>query len=102
MASIDVASIRTYLLNRYSAEIDAQGLAPTAIGDDFDLLQQGVIDSMGIIELLGDLEQHFGKQIDFDGMDADDLTVVGPLSTYIAEQLRSDSATTRERADRSA
>jgi acyl carrier protein len=55
--------------------------------DDFDLRAEGVVDSLGFVALLTEIETRLGAQIDFDGLDAEDLTRIGPLARYIAERV---------------
>jgi hypothetical protein len=33
------------------------------------------------------IQDHFGREIDFDELDAERMTIVGPLRTFIAAQL---------------
>jgi acyl carrier protein len=46
-----------------------------------------VVDSFGIVELIGALEEQFGMEFDFDELPSDDLTRIGPLSSYVASKL---------------
>jgi acyl carrier protein len=84
-----IHGVREYLLSRYEAQIRGRGLRLEDIGDDFDLLQEGIIDSLGIMELLSDIDSHFDVAIDFEALDASQLTVIGPLSRYIEDFLSS-------------
>lgn len=88
MSGIPVEEIRAFILTRVEVPLAARRLAPKEVSDDFDLLMEGVIDSLGIVDLFAAIEEQFGLAIDFDGLDADDLTVLGPLCRYIEEQSR--------------
>lgn len=79
--------VRDYLVNRYRSQIEALGVCPDQISDDFDFLKEAIIDSLGIIELLTDIETHFGHAIDFAELDAEHMTVLGPLAAYIKHKL---------------
>jgi len=46
-----------------------------------------VIDSFGTVEMIGALEERYGLEFDFDELAPDDLTRVGPLSSYVARKL---------------
>lgn len=59
---------------------------------DFDLLGNGTVDSFGLVELLAGVEERFGVEIDFDELDPDDMTMVGPLTTYFASRLSLEEA----------
>jgi acyl carrier protein len=52
--------------------------------DDLDLLSDGLIDSLGLLGLVQELQGRFGESLDFEELDADDLTVIGPLSRFVA------------------
>jgi acyl carrier protein len=79
-----VAEVRTFLLSRVELPLEAVGLTPESTPDDYDLLAAGVIDSFGIIELIGDLEDRFDVTLEFDDVQPEVVTVVGPLSQYVA------------------
>ena len=57
------------------------------IPDDFDLRAEGIVDSLGFVALLTEIETRLGAQIDFDSLDPEDLTRIGPLARYIAERV---------------
>lgn len=76
---------RGYLLDRYKTQLRARALDP--VPDDFDLLEEGIIDSLGIMELVTDLERRFGHPIDFEELDAEKMTVLGPLADHIQRKL---------------
>ena len=79
------ADIRQFLVDKYREPIEAIGLVPEALTDDFDFLVSGVIDSFGILEIISAIEQEFQIQLDLATLDAEDITRIGPLSPYIAK-----------------
>jgi acyl carrier protein len=83
MNVVSAQDVRSFILTRLHSSILEAGLDPAAIRDDFDMLTEGVIDSLGVVELLTAIEQHLGVTIDFADLDPESLTVVGPLSRYI-------------------
>lgn len=85
MTTSTADTVRSFILERVEPELDADGLTPRQTPDDYDLLAEGVIDSFGIVDLIGALEERFDVRIDFEGVDPDEITVVGPLSAYIAD-----------------
>jgi acyl carrier protein len=89
------AEVRAYILASLATPLAAKGLDPHEVPDSFDLLIEGVIDSFGIVELVGQLEERFGFEIDFSDLDADDLTRIGPLSRYVEDQGKRDSPAAR-------
>jgi acyl carrier protein len=80
--------VREFIVARLTPHLAAKGLQPGELDDSFDLLIEGVIDSFGIVELVMQLEQRFGFELDFSELDADDLTRIGPLSRYVEAQGR--------------
>ncbi len=63
--------------------------APGELTDDCDLLLSGMIDSLGLLDLMSAIQQHCRREIDFEALDPEQLTVVGPLCRYVSEQLAS-------------
>jgi acyl carrier protein len=92
MSDISAADVRAFLLHRLSGELSALGFAPDDVDDDFDLLVHGVLDSLGLLELVVAIDERFEIETDFESIDAEQLGVVGPFSRYIAEQGRAGSA----------
>ena len=80
--------IRQFLLVKYSGTIEALGLIPAELPDDFDFLLSGVIDSFGILEMISAIEEEFGIQLDLEALDAEQITIIGPLSCYVAENAK--------------
>jgi len=76
-------AVREVILERLDEQLAAKGLTPSDVPWDFDLLLEGVIDSFGVVEIILILEQRFAIEFDFDELPADDLTRIGPLSTYV-------------------
>jgi acyl carrier protein len=74
---------RELILAHVEEQLAATGLTPSDVPPSFDLLLEGVIDSFGVVELILMLEQRFAFQFDFDELDAEDITRVGPLTEYV-------------------
>jgi acyl carrier protein len=85
MKEITESSIRRFLLHKYREAIRALGFTIDDVGDDFDLMLNGVIDSLGILELMSAIEEEFQIELDLAALDAKEITVLGPLSRYVAE-----------------
>jgi len=77
-------AVRRALLEHCREGLAAVGLTPETAGDDLDLRDAGVVDSLGFVELIVELERDFGVDVDLDGMDADRLTVVGALVALVS------------------
>jgi len=81
-----VEAIRAFVIEALDEPLRAQGLDPAQVGDDLDLLTAGVIDSLGVLELLTDVEEPFGLVVDYEEIDPEGLTMLGPLCRYIATE----------------
>jgi acyl carrier protein len=82
--------VRNFLLTKYAQPIKELGLDTGTVPDDFDFLLQGVIDSFGILEMISAIEDEFQLQLDMATLDAEQITILGPLSRYVAENAKTD------------
>jgi acyl carrier protein len=76
--------IRSFITQTLADKLAARGLSPESLPDDFDLLAEGVIDSMGILEVVQGIQDKFDLSIDLEGMAPEKLTLIGPLAQYVA------------------
>ena len=88
MKEITPESVRQFLLVKYLERIQSLGLASEELPDDFDLLLSGVIDSFGILEMISTLEEEFHIELDLATLDAEEITIVGPLSRFVASNAK--------------
>jgi acyl carrier protein len=86
MKALFGTDVRRFLLDKYREPIEAIGLIPEQLVDDFDFLLTGVIDSFGILEMISAIEEEFQIELDLAALDAEQITVLGPLSRYVAER----------------
>ncbi len=84
MTSITAGQVRSFLLELYAEQFSKKGMSAGEVPDGFDLLNEGIIDSLGILELVTSLESRFELRIDFEDMDAERFTRIGDLSRYVA------------------
>jgi len=92
MNNISAERVQSFVLAGLDGPLAAKGLTPRDVPDDFDLLAQGVIDSLGIVEMISAVEEQFSIEVDFEDLDAEDLTIIGPFSRYIAEKSNGNRA----------
>ena len=85
MNKVTAEDVRGFLTAKYSAPIRGMGLDPATVTDDFDFLLSGAVDSFGILEMVSSIEQQFGIELDLASLDAEQMTILGPLSRYVAE-----------------
>jgi acyl carrier protein len=89
MNEITPEIVRQFLSVKYLDRIEPLGLNFAEIPDDFDLLLSGVIDSFGILEMISSIEEEFQVELDLVALDAEQITIVGPLSRFVASNAKS-------------
>ena len=72
------------LITSYLRRVSGTLLVPHELPDNLDMRVEGLVDSLGFMQLIADLEERLGFQIDFEDLDPAELTLVGPLSRHIA------------------
>jgi acyl carrier protein len=88
MNRFDSEELRAFLLDHLAKRRASQGRdVPKALSDDCDLLLSGMVDSLGLLELMTALQEHCGREIDFDGLDPEKMTIVGPLCDFVSAQM---------------
>lgn len=65
---------------------------PTALTDDTSLLQSGVIDSTGVLEVISFIEEAFGVAVEDEEMIPDNLDSIARIRAYL-DRKRSPAAT---------
>jgi acyl carrier protein len=70
--------IREYILKNYLFTTDS-----TALRDDVSLMQSGVIDSTGVLELILFLEEQFGIKVADEEMLPENLDSVSAITAFI-------------------
>jgi len=84
MPALLAEQVRSYLLELVADPLATLGLTPAEVLDDFDLLATGMIDSLGLLDLITSVEERFDVVIDFEELPPEQLTVVGPFCRYVA------------------
>lgn len=87
MNNTNQGEVRAFLARHYAAQLHDRGIQPDQVPDDFDLFLQGVIDSLGLVQLVAELESHFGLPFDFEELDAEKATVWGALADFAEGKL---------------
>jgi acyl carrier protein len=88
MNAVTPDAVQDFLREYVAKYLRGQGReVPADLSDDCDLLLSGYVDSLGLLELMTAIQDHFGSEIDFDQLDAEQMTIVGPLRRFIADQL---------------
>lgn len=75
-----VESVRGFITsNFYVAD-------PAAFGDEVSLLDSGVVDSTGVLEVVSFLEDQFGIQVKDDEMLPENLDSIAKITAFIARK----------------
>ncbi len=87
MRAGNYADVRGFLMGFLAERLEAQGrIFANDLPDDYDLLLSGLLDSMGLLEMMTALQHEFGDAMDFELLDPEQISVVGPLCRFVAEQ----------------
>lgn len=85
-AAIDVETVRARILEFCGTALEAYGVDLSALPTNLDLRACGAIDSLGFVELVADLEEGFGVELELEDMDPRELTMLEPLARTVAAQ----------------
>jgi acyl carrier protein len=85
MTRLTKTEVHEFLLHHFSTSIAAAGLKPDELEDDIDLLGSGIFDSLGIIEMISAVENHFKITVDFEAMAPEDLTILGKFTAFLTD-----------------
>lgn len=80
----DAARVRSIVAAILEPKLAAMNLLDTYLSDHLDLRAAGLVDSLGFVQLLSELEKRLGYRIDLAELPPDQLTKVGPLVRHIA------------------
>jgi acyl carrier protein len=89
MSYVTSADIREFIKNYLGQKLETNGRARLEhLPEDCDLLVSGVLDdSIGFLDLLLAIEEFAGREIDFEILDPEEMSIVGPLSRFVSEQM---------------
>ena len=81
MSDVDIAGrVRRYIVqNFYVADAEA-------LGDRSSLLDLGIIDSTGVLELIGFIEKEFGVHVEDDEMVPETLDSIAQVAAYVSRK----------------
>ena len=92
MSVVRADEVKAFIASNLADALKENNVPADAVLDDLDLMKKGIIDSIGLIMLISAIEEHFNlEEVDFEDMDTEELTVVGPLSAYIADRAKRKS-----------
>lgn len=91
-----------FLKNYLGRKLEANGRgALEDLPEDCDLLLSGVIDdSIGFLDLVVAIQEFAEREIDFELLDAEEMSIVGPLCRFVSQQTSEMNRVERERFTR--
>lgn len=93
MTSPTPDDVRAFVAAFLNAKLKERGKAPLDdLRDDYDLLLSGLLDLLSFVEMMVGAGKRFGAQVDFEELDPEKMTIVGPLCILVSEQLRKGDA----------
>lgn len=99
MSVVTPTEVRLFLKDYLNRKLDETGHGSCEdLPEDCDLLLSGMIDSIGLLELMEALREFSGSDIDFEILDSEEMTIVGPLCRFVSQQTGKVKSTERERA----
>ncbi len=78
--------VRSFVLAELAPALEDAGLTEEGVADDLDLIEARIIDSLGMLEVIVAVEAHFGLDIDFEELDPELLSAIGPFSRFVAAE----------------
>ena len=66
--------------------VSAKSPLPADVGPDFDYIESGHVDSIGLIHFMMGIEQNFGIELSDEDVQSDRFRTLGGLTTLIAEK----------------
>lgn len=79
--------IRNSLFLILTPKLDRLGIKRDELGNHFDLVKSGLVNSLEFVDMVATLEKEFHCEVDFEkGLEAGDLTTIGGLIKYIREE----------------
>jgi acyl carrier protein len=88
MSAVSAAQVRSFVLSYLAESFGAKRLDTNDLSDDFDLLDNGIISSIGLLEMASAVDEEFGIEVDFEALDTEQLTQLGTFSRYVEKHAR--------------
>jgi acyl carrier protein len=88
MSDLTPADVRMFLKNYLGQKVEAKKReALEDLPDEYDLLVSGIIkDSIDFLDLLVAVQEFAGREIDFEILDPEEMSIVGPLCRFVSQQ----------------
>jgi acyl carrier protein len=80
-------ALRSAIAQRLAQRLARLGLSSSDLTDDLDLVRSGVLDSLGFVDLIADLEKETGKRVDLErALGHKNATSIGGILPLFEEQ----------------
>ena len=87
MKSDTADEVRRFIISFLNTKLHERGCQSVGeLTDDYDLLLSGVVDSLGFVELITAAAGEFGRTLNLDSLDPEQMTIVGPLCAFVSSQ----------------
>lgn len=88
MHNVTIEDVYKFLVSHISNTAKLQGRSMgKEISKEFDMFLEGAVDSIGILDLTLRVQEHFDVEIDFDELDPEEMTIVGPFCEYVVTKI---------------
>ena len=74
-------TVKTYVVENFLFGDDSR------IGPATDFLENGILDSTGVLELVGFLEEKFGIQVEDDELVPDNMNSLEKITLYVSKKI---------------
>ena len=82
--AVDRNEVVAYLKDRMRSAMTSRGTTAADVSESFNFMDADLLDSLGFVQLIHDLEQRFGVQLDLSDADPDGLVTIGGLAAAIS------------------
>ena len=77
--------ILQFLTDKMRSTMAAQGKQPTELPESFNFMDADLVDSLGFVRLIQELEQQFNIELDLSNADPEELVTLGALADTAAQ-----------------
>jgi acyl carrier protein len=81
------AEVRSLVIDLIATSLREAGHDPARVGDEINLLESGVLDSLGLLSLISDVEDRLGTELELSDAEPEDLAVLGRFCRQVERQL---------------
>lgn len=91
---------RTEVLELLTPALVRVDISPKEVDDEFNIIDRGVVDSLGFLDLIANLETRIGAELDLFDADPDALTTVGGLASLVRDAMARQTHSSLAESDR--